>query len=273
MLQVKVEELGDFCRATKASDDLLVWMCFHKQDINTMLNAKSTHFVKQVLNNSCYALGMHITTSRLYKAAEELMKINSQTKLALVLNESPQTVSNWERRGVSKAGMLKAQELIGVNAAWIMTGDGPMTSGPESGVVDLSKYTRPAMIQRVPLLSWVSAGPFCMMEDYSPDDVTFIETTAKNRGRTFALMVSGLSMSPKFPDGCTIIVEPDEVPINGSYVIVRQNRNSEATFKQLSIDGSRRYLIALNPDWPNRIIEMDDDAVICGVVKKIQMDV
>ena len=28
----------------------------------------------------------------------------------------------------------------------------------------------------------------------------------------------------------------------------------------------KQYLKALNPDWPNRIIEVDEEATICGVI-------
>ena len=38
------------------------------------------------------------------------------------------------------------------------------------------------------------------------------------------------------------------------------------TFKQLIIEEGHRYLKALNPDWPHRIIEVNSNATICGVV-------
>ena len=39
-----------------------------------------------------------------------------------------------------------------------------------------------------------------------------------------------------------------------------------ATFKQLVEEDGRRYLKADNPDWPERIVEAEDDAAVCGVV-------
>lgn len=42
--------------------------------------------------------------------------------------------------------------------------------------------------------------------------------------------------------------------------------SQEATFKQLIIEEGHQYLKALNPDWPNRIIEVNSNATICGVV-------
>jgi SOS-response transcriptional repressor LexA len=41
---------------------------------------------------------------------------------------------------------------------------------------------------------------------------------------------------------------------------------AEATFKQLIVEEGHQYLKALNPEWPNRIIEVNQNARICGVV-------
>lgn len=71
---------------------------------------------------------MHDTMKRLYEAARLLHRLTTQTEIARFLNESPQVVNNWERRGMSKAGMLAAQEKLGCSAVWLMTGQPPMTS-------------------------------------------------------------------------------------------------------------------------------------------------
>ena len=63
---------------------------------------------------------------RLYAAAEKLKGIKGQSRLARLLNASPQTVKNWESRGISKQGMLEAQRAIGCSALWIETGEGEM---------------------------------------------------------------------------------------------------------------------------------------------------
>jgi hypothetical protein len=83
-------------------------------------------------NNTLFSPGtivpMHKTTERLYLAAAELRKIKGQSQIARLLNESPQTVKNWETRGVSLPGALKAQTTLGVSAAWLLEGTGQMTS-------------------------------------------------------------------------------------------------------------------------------------------------
>ena len=54
--------------------------------------------------------------------------------------------------------------------------------------------------------------------------------------------------------------------ISRRYVVVRLEDSQETTFKQLGIEEGHQYLKALNPDWPNRIIEVNSNATICGVV-------
>jgi SOS-response transcriptional repressor LexA len=123
----------------------------------------------------------------------------------------------------------------------------------------------------VPLIDWVQAGQWREMAERDQSlEVERVATTWRTRRYTFALRVQGDSMEPRFPDGCIIIVEPDEDAMIGSFVIARQN-GSEATFKQLIQDGGKRFLKPLNPRYP--IMELQPDAVICGVVKRVEMDV
>ena len=123
----------------------------------------------------------------------------------------------------------------------------------------------------VPLISWVQAGQWeNVIDNLGPGEGERIETTYKAKSHTYALRVRGDSMEPKFPAGCIIIVEPEECPSPGQFVVIRQN-GDEATFKQYIEDGSSKFLKPLNDRYP--IMEMRKDAVFCGVVKKMEMDV
>lgn len=70
---------------------------------------------------------MHETMERLYQVAGQLRDIEGQTRLAEALNESPQTVNNWESRGISAGGALKAQRELGCDAVWVLSGEGAPT--------------------------------------------------------------------------------------------------------------------------------------------------
>jgi hypothetical protein len=53
---------------------------------------------------------------KLYQIARDAHAITGQSALARAMVESPQTVKNWESRGISKNGAIKAQALFGCNA-------------------------------------------------------------------------------------------------------------------------------------------------------------
>lgn len=121
----------------------------------------------------------------------------------------------------------------------------------------------------VPVISLVQAGNWKEVIE-ADGDIPRVPTTYKVREHTYALRVEGDSMEPMFPRGCLIIVEPEEDPHPGQYVIVRQSSN-EATFKQLIQDGGTYMLKPLNDRYP--IMQMQAGAVFCGVVKQMMMEV
>ena len=63
---------------------------------------------------------VHPSLERLLLVAAEVAKTKGPAAVAAALNESEQTVTNWKRRGVSKAGALKAQDVYGCSPNWIL---------------------------------------------------------------------------------------------------------------------------------------------------------
>jgi len=152
-------------------------------------------------------------------------------------------------------------KALRISPEWLQTGVGGMET---NGLAPLDHK----VTYQIPLISWVQAGSWESINDsfqYGAVD-EYYPCPEKHSDATFALKVVGESMSPDFIDGEIIFVDPEVEPKNGSCVVVRQNGDSEATFKQLMVDGSDNYLKALNPNWPKKIIEMLPDATICGVV-------
>lgn len=126
---------------------------------------------------------------------------------------------------------------------------------------------------RVPLISWVQAGAWQEVVDVetASDAERWILCPVPHSSKTFALKVVGQSMQNpgdrhSFDDGDIIHVDPEVPAENKSLVVVQINGDTEATFKQLIIEGGQHFLKALNPAWPNRIIQMPEDSRICGVV-------
>lgn len=125
---------------------------------------------------------------------------------------------------------------------------------------------------QVPLISWVQAGCWSEVSDlYAVGDAElWLPCPVAHGPRTFALRVRGLSMyNPterfSFKDGDIIFVDPDRPAIHKSLIVAKLTDTQEATFKQLIIEDNQRFLMALNPGWPDRIIRINGDAEICGV--------
>ncbi|MEB2504609.1 helix-turn-helix transcriptional regulator [Burkholderia sp. BCCIQ04A] len=71
----------------------------------------------------------HPSADRLYEAAALLdTPITTQAEIARALNESEQTVNNWETRktGISAQGCITIQKRLGISASWLLDGEGPM---------------------------------------------------------------------------------------------------------------------------------------------------
>jgi SOS-response transcriptional repressor LexA len=70
---------------------------------------------------------------------------------------------------------------------------------------------------------------------------------------------------PLTADGDIVLVDPGRQANPGDRVIVRLDDHHEVTCKQLLIEGGRRLLKALNPEWAPRYIEINGNATITGV--------
>ena len=98
-----------------------------KDNAITLLNNKATDSV--ILVKELHGDKMNAQMRRLYHAAKLLLSKVGQSEVGRVLNESPQVLANWEKRGMSAAGVLNAAALIGCDAIWLRDGAGTMRPG------------------------------------------------------------------------------------------------------------------------------------------------
>jgi SOS-response transcriptional repressor LexA len=88
------------------------------------------------------------------------------------------------------------------------------------------------------------------------------ETSGCAAAEPFALRVLGDSMAPEFQDGHIVIVDPAMAPASGAYVVA--DYDGETTFRQLVIEGARKFLKPLNASFPT--VEIVAALRIRGVV-------
>lgn len=123
----------------------------------------------------------------------------------------------------------------------------------------------------IPVISWVAAGSFTAIETVIKDaEIDEWLPPNKDCGKNgYGLIVTGVSMSPKFEIGDRIYVNPDVQTFDlqsDDLVIVSCAGDTEATFKQLIIEGGSQYLKPLNPNWPEQIIKLSEDCRLVGKV-------
>lgn len=88
------------------------------------------------------------------------------------------------------------------------------------------------------------------------------EPSSCSEAEAFALMVLGDSMTPEFVEGDIIIIEPEGLATDGSYVLAQAE--GEWIFRQLARAGPGWELRPLNPDYATTAIS--DLACIKGVI-------
>lgn len=198
----------------------------------------------------------------------------SQEQLADMSGVSQNTISKLVR-GVTKNSRSMAEIALAlrVSEPWLRYGDALTAANPQDATIKLfpnvTKTNKGAM---VPVISWVAAGAFESVELIPEDELLkWVHCPVPHSDSTFALKVNGISMEnpngkPTFEDGDIIFVDPEKEPENKSCVVVTLEGSSAATFKQLIIETDGKYIQPLNPNWHEKIIKINGNAVINGVV-------
>lgn len=200
-------------------------------------------------------------------SAAKLARIagTNSSYLSQVRNQMP--TKKGTPRGVGDDLAEKLERGMGKPAGWM---DEPHEDNQKQPVTckEMNTHAGPDICSLHPLISWVQAGEWSeISEGYVPQyESELLPCPVRCSEETFVLRVHGVSMEPKFHEGDLIFVDPNVTPSHGKYVVVQLDESNEATFKQLIVEENRQYLKALNPDWPNRIIEVNSAATIVGVV-------
>ncbi|OEZ50306.1 LexA repressor [Janthinobacterium sp. MP5059B] len=230
---------------------------------------------------------MNIQMTRLYEAAEALKNLHSQAEVARALNVSSQVINNWEARGISKAGLINAQTVLGCSASWLESGVGAMsltTIEPAnvSGSIRVEQADRDntnfVHIKKVKLR--LSAGVTGFQADPEFDDGGTIPLDprwiAKHKfvpSKLIAIKVKGESMEPSLHEGDIVIINTeDQKPVDG--VVFAVNYEGEAVVKRLSRDIGEWWLTSDNADQRkyHRKMCRNGECIIIGRVVRREGD-
>lgn len=212
---------------------------------------------------------MDIRTIRRENLAALVRSRGGNKALADAINTDPayisQLLSTRTRADMGHSLARRIETALDLPFGWM---DQPHDASEQRIAETPSKYRGSTRVRLFPLISWVQAGDWTEIGETLPSDETteWLPCAARCGPRTFVLRVQGQSMEPRFVEGDLIFVDPDAEARHGSFVVVRLDDAQQATFKQLVIEGVRRFLRPLNDRWPDPIIEINGNATICGVV-------
>lgn len=193
----------------------------------------------------------------------------TQNELAEKAGISQVTVHKLISGKISRTSrLIDIAKALECDPEWLSTGKGhfnPITNA--NNVVN-----GPQVKGHYPLISWVQAGTWQSIEEISTYDAVRYPCPVKCSDRTFLLRIRGISMEPKFREGELIFVDPEVEPLNGRYVVARLDNENEATFKQLIIEGTHKFLKPANPNWPEQLIPINGNCTIVGVIVFVGRD-
>lgn len=196
----------------------------------------------------------------------------TQLQLGKAVGVSAAAVTQWEKdeTNPTAASLIKLATMFGVDATYFLDNstNKEITRLPAHNVSEPPALYGQHLSGLVPLISSVTAGNWReAIDNFSPGDAEdWIPCYVKHSPSTYALRVDGPSMEPEFRNGEIIVVDPEKAEANGSFVIAKRKSDNSVTFKKLIITEGKKYLRAENPDWPGRIIEINGEWSICGVV-------
>lgn len=187
----------------------------------------------------------------------------SQDELAKRIGITRVSISKWES-GLNQPKGRYLNDLaaaLGVTVDWLLTGEGEATERPSPEAIPGYHNVEPAVIpqgNRIPILSYVQAGNWreiCEQATTFDGNVEYVMASVDIGPCGFGLWIRGHSMTPMFNEGDLVIIDPDEQPRPGDYVVAK-NGSEEATFKKyrprgIDENGQEVFeLVPLNDDFP-----------------------
>ena len=199
--------------------------------------------------------------------AERVKRDLSETELARAAGVNQPTVHRI-LSGQSKSPRLEnlhaLAKAVGITTDLFLGGN---TADEQRSTYSAELANTPRELGKIPVISWVQAGSWC--EAVEPEVVAaaeeWLDCPFPHSSKAFGLIIKGLSMFPDYRQEEVILVEPELEAAHNDDIVAR-TPDGDATFKRLQHAEDGMYLLALNPDWPTRLIKVPDGTVICGVV-------
>ncbi|HDT5887694.1 LexA family protein [Aeromonas dhakensis] len=175
----------------------------------------------------------------------------TQQQLGDKIGANKASISQWEN-GVytpDAKNLSALAKALSVSVFWLMDGKGD----PAGQNIEMASPD----IHRIPVITYVQAGVWTETSEIRECDGNwiYITTDLELGERAFAIELKGHSMEPEFVEGDVVLIDPDEHPHPGDFVVAK-NGEEAATFKKyrprgIGEDGQEVFeLVPLNDDFP-----------------------
>lgn len=157
---------------------------------------------------------MHDSMKRLWDAARSecaRTRVTTMVELGRALEASSATMTNWKKRGVSKAGAIAAERVFGCSTEWVMSGTGTMfpaaDQNPATTGINLGALLDGITVhQDEKTIAW--------------EDLMQLDATGQLPER-FRLAMPDDSMEPRTPKGTVLVLDKAATPHPGHGILVR----------------------------------------------------
>lgn len=129
----------------------------------------------------------------------QILCLGNKAEFARSINSSPQTITNWLNRGISREGLLAIQKAYPeISPDWLLTGEGEMLADS-----DTERELATSQLQdEIPL---IPASAFAgSVKGFAPDSITLQKcewVKPPMQGAQYAIPITGDSMEPVFANG------------------------------------------------------------------------
>lgn len=205
-----------------------------------------------------------------HPSVERLLQASGMTQeeTAKAIDEFPQTITNWKKRGVSKAGALKAAAKFGVSATWILSGEGNKSQGTVTKVLEWDVDT-PVDNDEVEIPFYkevlVSCGSGSLAEMVGDETrkLRLSKATLRQYGveasNVYALTAFGNSMSPVINNGAIVYVDVGRTNIvDGKIYAINHGGLFKFKYLYRMPKGGVRIVSENKDEYPEEILTAED---------------
>lgn len=190
----------------------------------------------------------------------------TQQSLASKLGVSLSSVSHWESDGglPSPHKLKKIADILQCSIPFLMGEDEAGGAAPDGAAAEANADQMvgyvladgrivpwPKGSRKVPVVSWATAGLAHDYGDLCNQLEEFVDTECRDPN-SFALILEGDSMEPRFLAGDRVVFAPNSEPRNGNFVVARLKESHGVMFKRFrrsGPEGQRIILESLNPNY------------------------